>query len=161
MEGWSCCWNQTRTDICYVGLRNGTVAEYDVRAPSVPVKVYDNVQPCPLISLQYVGPNGTMSGDSVTPPGLLCASLKSCHFIPLTPVQESFNDSIVALNSDGSKSDHKILPFSGLFMSGQFDTDSGYGLLTSRPTDDRKNVTHFVSSINSTFEWFLIFFVAV
>ena len=125
-QAWSCCWNETKTSSCYVGLKDGTIIEYDVRYNNSPLKVLPAFDRLPLISIQYVKPRESANDFS----GIHCTSLSSTCFYELSHDRE-----IVKPHS---------LPFEGKFLPGYYDNESGYALISTRPSTKSANVTHNV-----------------
>ncbi|KAI1289980.1 E3 ubiquitin-protein ligase RFWD3 [Halotydeus destructor] len=129
LDAWSCCWNTERTDSFYVGLRNGSVVEWDLRMPSEPVLTMAPFNPTPMISLQYV-PTKSSSPSHSSFSGLLCNGLSSTCFYKFDPSDPTFYQT-------------HSLPFEGRFLPGAYDVESGYGLVACRPSPKNNNrLTH-------------------
>ena len=127
-EGWSCCFHPSRPDTCFVGFKNGTIAEYDMRFCNQPaVRTFGDENYCPIISVQYIQPT-----DKQLPFGLLTTSLQRCSFYEL--------------NAAGALAKKEIVPIGGRFLPSHYDAESGYALVSCRPSNKHATVTHSVST---------------
>ena len=118
-QGHSCCWNRCNSNICYVGLSKGVIAEYDIRKPECPVNLFSGMSDKPVTSVQFVSPS-VKSGIPSTPTGLLGCSLDKCYFYQL--------------NSDQCPGNSDFLPLDGKCLPLHFDHDSAFGLISHRPS---------------------------
>lgn len=129
-EGWSCCFNPENSNSCYVGLKNGTISEYDIRYNHGSVRSFGAVDYCPLISVQYIQPQ-----DRKLPFGLLSTSLQKCSFYELNP--------------SGALQQNEMIPIEGRFLPSHYDPESGYSLVSCRPSAKHTNITHSVCIIHA------------
>lgn len=138
---YSCCWNRCNTNICYVGLNKGVIAEYDIRKADYPVGKLSGMSETPVSSVQFVSPS-VKSGMSTTPTGLLGCSLDKCYFYEL--------------NSDLTPGNSDFLPLDGKCLPLHFDHESAFGLISHRPSANSTQaanpapVTHTIFELNKT-----------
>ena len=127
-QAWCCCWNELKTTLCYVGLKDGNIIEYDVRYNNTPVQTFAAFDRVPLVSIQYVKPRENATDFC----GIHCTSLQSTCFYELNKENRTFFQT-------------HSLPFEGKFLPGYYDQSSGYALISTRPSQKSTNVTHNVS----------------
>lgn len=140
-QGHSCCWNRCNSNICYVGLSKGVIAEYDIRKSEVPVNIFSGMSDKPVTSVQFVSPS-VKCGITTTPTGLLGCSLDKCYFYEL--------------NHDQNPGNSDFLPLDGKCLPLHFDHDSAFGLISHRPTTNTaqsggsSRIVHTLFELNKT-----------
>jgi E3 ubiquitin-protein ligase RFWD3 len=129
--GRSCCWHPSDSVSCFVGLNNGSVMRFDIRDSSAPTHIYNGLSGTPLISIHFLSKEGA-GGLDESFSGLFCNSLNSGFFYEIDE-----NSDLVS---------QQVMPVTGNFLPSHYDNESGFGLMSVRPTERYHitTVTHHV-----------------
>ena len=127
-EPWSITYSPTNSNEIFVGLKNGSLMLLDTRKFTEPVGQINSLTNSPVVSLSYI------QDDSRKPcfRGILAAQLDRCSFYER-------KDGIFHFKVDP-------VPIEGRFTSTHYDPKSGYSLVSCRPSNIHKRVTHVVST---------------
>lgn len=134
VEAWSCAWNREDANRFYVGLRNGTVSEYDLRVTSRPVGHLPNTgRYQPVVAMQHVA-RGYSSPNERSPSGLLVSQFQLCTFFEKEAEPEGYKAHPLHLE--------------GNCTSVSFEPKTRHLLMSCRPTPKLPFVTHTICSLD-------------
>lgn len=130
IEPWSIHICPIRSELFYVGLRNGQVLLYDKRMSNQQVTSFSTTSKSPVVSLSTIQYDSLEGGKHT---GIMSLQLDSCSIY-------TFDDGNPANNNRTFK-----MPIEGKFVSSHFDKTSGLSLISCRPSQKHSKVTHYVS----------------
>lgn len=131
IEPWSVYLYLPRPNLLFTGLKNGDVVLYDKRMLNKNLLLLTSTSKSPVVSLS----SAQFEKNGHNNPALLSVQLDTCSVYNFSNVE------------DPAQSDYQVckLPFEGKFTSSHYDPLSGLSLLSCRPSQKHKKVTHYVS----------------
>lgn len=133
VEAWSCAWDQDNPNRFYVGLKNGTVALFDLRQTGSAICLLPHTgRSQPVVAMQHV-PHGPTIVRERAPSGLLISQFQLCTFF-----EKKLGD------------EYKTHPFQmdGNCTSVSFEPTTRHLLVTCRPSPKVPYVTHTICSLS-------------
>jgi E3 ubiquitin-protein ligase RFWD3 len=138
----SCCWHPTRRESCFVGLKNGTIQEYDIRRTTGYLREFSvsDAKHVPFVGLQCVHPAFSPNRESSSS-GFLCNTLKKAYYI--------------TVDAAGNQTSVDPVGIEGSLLPLHYDHESGIGVITQRPSSKEghvvPNMTHNVLSFTGNY----------
>ncbi|XP_023224176.1 E3 ubiquitin-protein ligase RFWD3-like isoform X2 [Centruroides sculpturatus] len=130
LEAWSCVWSKDDPNQFFVGLKNGSIFQFDTRMTNSHIFQLPAVgMKSPVIGLQYIQKQ-LNSGSSLN--GLLSGQLSTCCLYEMK-----------------RESDYKLhpLPLEGSFTSLSYEPGTGHVLVSCRPSGKHASVTHMLCEL--------------